>query len=374
MPSPYSLDYSLRWPLYFCRPSTWNRTRLPPRPLAHTFSSSAEDRPLKLLFLGDIMSLHGDRIVRLDPAVSSLLAGADLVIGNCEAPVMRRPLSGNTRNRFVFNMSHLYLRGIVEQMGVKPGRLLLSMANNHAFDQGEAGFASTQECFAELGIQPLGLWNGGAPPVVRVQVEGLAIGVAAWTHWMNIDEPRVDPGVWRNTHFDDLDAEELRQRHELDLVVAFPHWEYEFQHFPRRGTREFARRLNERHFKLIVGSHPHVVQPMEWFADGICAYCVGNFCGLGFAWAVKLVSLLEVYVGTRAANRGQVLGYRLHPFIQLHDGARVSLVPLEKTPAAKQAMWLQRLGLVYAPPTREPGWPEETSIRAGMPEFQGAIP
>lgn len=350
MPSPYPWHYTVRWPLYFYRPSVWNRTGLGRRPLAHTFASDAEDRPLRLLFLGDIMSLHRDRISRVDPAITALLSGADLVIGNCEAPVLRRPLSRETRNGFVFNMSHEYLRGIVEQLGVKPGRLLLSAANNHTFDQGEAGFRSTQECFAELGIQPLGLWNGGASPVVRVEVEGMAVGVVAWTHWMNIEPKRADPGVWRHTHVESLDAEELKRRHGLDVVVAFPHWEYEFQHFPSRSTRELARRLHARHFKLIVGCHPHVVQPMEWFEDGICAYSIGNFCGLGVAWAVKLISLLEVRVGTRGPNRGRVVGYALHPFIQLHEGEQVSLVPLEKTPAEKRAAWSERLGLVYGPP------------------------
>ncbi len=81
--------------------------------------------------------------------------------------------------------------------------------------------------------------------------------------------------------------------------------------------------------------------------------CVCNFCGLGVAWAVKLISLLEVRVGTRGAQRGRVVGYRLHPFIQLHEGERVSLVPLEKTPAQKREIWRERLGLVYAPPEQE---------------------
>lgn len=352
MPSPYPWHYSVRWPFYFYRPSIRNRTRLAPRPLEHTFLSDPQDQPLKIFFLGDIMSLHGDRIPRVDPAISSLLSGADLVIGNCEAPVTRRPLTKKTKNGFVFNMSHEYLRGVVEQLRVKPGRLLLSMANNHTFDQGEAGFHSTQDCFAELGIQPLGLWNGGVSPVVRASVEGMAIGVLAWTHWMNIDEPRTDPGVWRHTHLGGLDGDELKRRHALDLVVAFPHWEYEFQHFPHRATRDLAQQLNARKFNLIVGCHSHVVQPMEWFDDGLCAYSVGNFCGLGVAWAVKLVSLLEVRVGTRGVNRGRVTGYALHPFIQLHEGEQVSLVPLEKAPLARQDAWRARLGLVYAPPAR----------------------
>ncbi|MDC0708885.1 CapA family protein [Stigmatella sp. ncwal1] len=350
MPSPYPWHYTLRWPLYFYRPSIWNRTRIGTRPLEHSFFPHEDDAPLRLLFLGDIMSLHGDRISRLDPALTKLLSEADLVIGNCEAPVMRRPLSPVSRNGFVFNMSHEYLRGIVEQFEVKPGRLMLSVANNHTFDQGEAGYVSTQECFAELGIQPLGLWNGGTSPISRVEVRGMAVGVAAWTQWMNIEPERADPGVWRQSHVKDLDAEELKRRHALDLVVAFPHWEYEFQHFPHPSTREFARHLNARQFKLIVGCHPHVVQPMEWFDGGLCAYSIGNFCGLGVAWSVKLVSLLEVRVGTQGEFRGKVVGYRLHPFIQYHEGERISLLPLDKTPAVQRSAWEQRLGLVYAPP------------------------
>jgi poly-gamma-glutamate capsule biosynthesis protein CapA/YwtB (metallophosphatase superfamily) len=237
MPSPYPWRYAVRWPYYFCRPSTRNHTGLMRHPMSHAFVPDPGEQPLRLFFIGDIMSMHGDRVPKIDPALAELLRGADQVVGNCEAPVLRRPLQPDVRRSFVFNMSEAYLRGVVEQLGVPVERLALSMANNHAGDQGLAGWASTQECFHRLGITPLGRCGREASPLVSVKRKGLTLGLLAWTHWMNVEVFHDQPGVWRAEHVDGLNLEEVRQRHEVDLLVAFPHWEYEFQHFPREETR-----------------------------------------------------------------------------------------------------------------------------------------
>lgn len=361
MPSSslYPWHYQIRWPFYFMFPSTRNRTGLQGRPLRHVFSPEALSDSAKICFLGDIMVMHDDRIPRIDPALRALLRDADLLIGNCESPVLPRDLRAKVHYGFVFDMAETFLRGVLDQLGVHPDRIALSVANNHSGDQGKAALGTTVECFQRLGITPLGVWSATEPPVTHLVRGGLRIGVAAWTRWMNAEVFEDTPGVWRTQHVETFDFAEHQRREALDLVIAFPHWEYEFQHFPHRETRTLARRLNERGVRLIAGCHTHVLQPIEWFDDGICAYSVGNFCGQGVAWPVRLIPLLEVRIGRSGEHRGRVVAYETHLFFQRHEGQTISIVPFEEAPLWRRLRMRMRVRHLGAPgaPTRPQGQP-----------------
>jgi poly-gamma-glutamate synthesis protein (capsule biosynthesis protein) len=343
--SLYPWHYQIRWPLYFFFPSTWNRTRLRRRPVRHDFAPEVRD-VLKLFFIGDIMVMHDDRIPRIDPAIAELLRDADMLIGNCESPVLPRELKSKVHYGFVFDMAERFLRGVLDQLGVPPERVVLSVANNHSGDQGKEALEVTQQCFQRMGITPLGAWGQGVDPVVQLNCRGLRMGVAAWTHWMNAEVFGETPGVWRTRDIERFDFAAYQRRHGLDLLMAFPHWEYEFQHFPMAETRALARKLNADGVRLIVGCHPHVLQPIEWFDDGICAYSVGNFCGQGVSWPVKLIPILEVGIGLSGEHKGKVVRYQVHPFFQYHEGEQVSIVPFDKAPADRQARMKKRLRLL----------------------------
>jgi poly-gamma-glutamate capsule biosynthesis protein CapA/YwtB (metallophosphatase superfamily) len=346
----YPWHYAIRWPLYFFFPSTWNRTRLRRRPLSHDFEA-APGETLRVFFLGDIMVMHDDRIPRIHPAVAELLRGADMLIGNCESPVLPRERRPKIHYKFIFDMAEVFLGDVLDQLGVPRERIALSIANNHSGDQGKEALGITQECFQRLGITPLGAWDSSRPPVVQFEQRGLRFGVFAWTQWMNAEVFGDTPGVWRTKHIETFDFAEHKRREDLDLLIAFPHWEYEFQHFPNKETRALARKLNGQGVRLIVGAHPHTLQPLEWFDDGICAYSVGNFCGQGVAWPVKLISILEVKIGLEGPHRGRVVSYRVHPFLQLHEGEQISIVPLTFAPQERLSRLRRRLELLFeAPP------------------------
>src|SRR6187549_834740 len=114
MGSPYPWHYDLRWPFYHLRPSLRRHVALPRQPLAARFAAAPEDRGVdrarargadpdpdpdrdrdpdpdlcRVLLFGDLMGLSGDRVPTASPAIQQLFARADLVIGNCEAPLVR---------------------------------------------------------------------------------------------------------------------------------------------------------------------------------------------------------------------------------------------------------------------------------------------
>ena len=144
-------------------------------------------------------------------------------------------------------------------------------------------------------------------------------------------------------------------------MIGIPHWEYEFQHYPRWGSRHFARQLiNSIGFDLLVGSHPHTLFPMDAFQNGLCFYSLGNLVGQGIAWQVKLISILEVKLVTDPCIQGPdaitqnghsgILGYQLHFFVQSHhkDGS-IHIIPLEDTPIKTRNRMQQHICRIYRP-------------------------
>ncbi|TIX34952.1 MAG: metallophosphatase, partial [Mesorhizobium sp.] len=97
-----------------------------------------------LAFVGDISAVANRRAPDCDPAIAALLASADLVVGNCESPVVERPSAVlGTRLGTRHAMSERFLAEALAAAGISREKLVLSLANNHVLDQGIAGFDDT---------------------------------------------------------------------------------------------------------------------------------------------------------------------------------------------------------------------------------------
>ncbi|HMG23655.1 MAG TPA: CapA family protein [Kofleriaceae bacterium] len=350
--SPYPLWYTLLWPWFFRRPSTANRTGMPILPRRLQRAEAGGQPTIRLCAIGDILPMQRDRIPVFDPALQRLFATADLIVGTCEAAIGRPDCDPTTEYGFTFNMPAAYLRALIERSGAPPERWVLSAANNHSGDIGPDGLASTIGHLRAIGVHPLGARIEGEPPVAVIERHGLRIGLAGWTHWMNLPEPRA----WQTADILAVAWPELRASHRLDCLIGSGHWEYEWQHFPAAATRALARRLRGAGFDLLIGSHPHVLQPLEWIDHALCAYSLGNFCSdIGTGWtahppvAARMCNVLTIELGTEGAQRGRVVGYELHLFVQVDDGERVSLVPLADAPAQLRDPITARAAIVLAP-------------------------
>jgi poly-gamma-glutamate capsule biosynthesis protein CapA/YwtB (metallophosphatase superfamily) len=250
----------------------------------------------------------------------------------------------------MFNMPVEYLRGIIAASGAPPDRWALTLANNHVADVGARGPEVTCQRLRSIGVTPLGhRAQGDEHPLHVVRRHGLRLGLAAWTQWLNVD--RFAPGdarVWRLPEVVDLPWRRLREEHGLDALIGSTHWEYEWQHFPRKETRALAGALHRAGFDLLVGSHQHVLQSFERHAHGLTLYGMGNFCsGLGRAWPARMTSVAEIELGTRGADRGRVVAYQLHLFAQVNGGERIQLLPLERVPLPLRRRIRQRASKLF---------------------------
>ena len=105
--------------------------------------------------------------------------------------------------------------------------------------------------------------------------------------------------------------EDIRTAEEIaDVVVVFPHWGTEYMTSPSKHQQNFARQMAEAGADLIIGAHPHVVQPVEWItADNgnecLCYYSLGNYVST----QKDPISMLEnmAWVTFRKTDNGTII-------------------------------------------------------------------
>jgi poly-gamma-glutamate synthesis protein (capsule biosynthesis protein) len=340
--SNYPLAYKLSWLPRFLRPS------LDGNPGDFAPAAATVARPLKvqarLAFIGDISAVANHRPPKVDPAIRGALASADLVIGNCESPVVDRAYA---RWGTFFGIRHAMREGFLADSlaaaGIAREKLVLSIANNHALDQGADGFAQTLAALGRLGISIAG--KADRETVTR-QVGPLAIGFAAFTQWRNGAAADFTGRVATS-----LDLPRLAEwKDGVDMLCVLPHWDWEFRHFPRAESRVLARRFAEHGAGLIVGGHAHVVQPIEMIGSAMTAYGLGDFLGTAFArqpWPGRIGAILVVDVCAGDGLRAKIAAHRMQFFYRMRDGDHERLLPIEALEGSLRQRVVTRLSAIY---------------------------
>jgi poly-gamma-glutamate capsule biosynthesis protein CapA/YwtB (metallophosphatase superfamily) len=249
----------------------------PPEPPPPTYQAT-------LVAVGDIM-MHQDvkrsaeafGFDHLWAEVSPLLKAADVAFGNLETPVA--PAGGRPGVPFVFNAP-----AELPQALVAAGWTFVSTANNHAFDQGPKGIRETLERLDAVGLGHAGsgITRAEAEAPRILERNGLRIALLAFTDIFNVDLNGKPDAPWVRP-LDLADALPAIQavRPQVDAVVVSVHWGNEYQHQPSPRQREAARQLVAAGADVILGHHPHVLQPVAWVeAEGrraLVAFSLGNF-------------------------------------------------------------------------------------------------
>ena len=162
---------------------------------------------------------------------------------------------------------------------------VVSVANNHSYDQGHLGLQRTMVLLEDLGIAAVG---AAAEPAAAlhprlVRRRGWTVAILAATNPMNIQvsargHQRIFVArLWQEER---VIAAVERARSEADLVVLLLHWSHDFEPRPTRSQRALAHRLVNAGADFIVGTGPHVLQPVERLeserGEALVAYSLGN--------------------------------------------------------------------------------------------------
>ena len=217
--------------------------------------------------VGDVMlgRYVGKRVAREGMESASVgvhgeLSRADLVLGNLECAVTHAPFTKS--KRFLLRAEPSSIDAL-QRFGFGA----MSLANNHSRDCGLIGIRDTQKALRSVGVEPVG---PGLEPVF-LQRNGLKIGILGILDL---------PSHWESDASLDLTLKDLRSKE--DVVVVMVHWGLEGSHDALSSQTALAKKLARLGVDLVLGSHPHVLQPVSWlsgFGDRRClvAYSLGNF-------------------------------------------------------------------------------------------------
>ena len=196
--------------------------------------------------------------------VRECLSDADMTIANLETTVGRykdRPYSGYPQ----FNSPPEILYAL-RWAGVD----MLTLANNHMLDRWFDGLKNTVDWVEDYGFRHVGAYptrEARSAPVI-CEVNGIRIGFLAYTESANTMENYSSPDVREYAvpflHSADIAGDVKRLRDAgAEFVICFPHWGIEYAALPGANQKAWANALCGAGVDVIIGSHPHVLQPWE---------------------------------------------------------------------------------------------------------------
>lgn len=212
-------------------------------------------------------------------AAAGALSAADVSFANLETPIA--PDHEKVLASKIFNGPPALLDAL-RGAGVD----VVSFANNHVYDQGRTGFTETLARLEDSGLAWVGAGaTAEAAMAPRIfEVNGLKLGLIGSSRVFNANhnkEPDLPSVFAYDADAIASSAAEARAQG-ADLVVLSMHWGVEYRHAQRDWEIRIGHQLLEAGVDVILGHHPHVLQPVEVYetADGrttVVAWSLGNF-------------------------------------------------------------------------------------------------
>lgn len=248
----------------------------------------AQER-VTLLFVGDLMQ-HEAQIQAARTSdggydysdcfrhVKDEISRADIAVANLEVTLGGKPYRGYPS----FSAPDEFLYAARDA-----GFDVLLTANNHCLDKGRRGLERTVLMLDSLHIPHAGTYVSSDERAQRypllVEKNGIRIVLLAYTYATNGLTPTAPHVV---NYIDKAQMEEdilAARRMNPDVIIACMHWGVEYRSLPEQAERELADWLIAQGVDHVIGSHPHVLQPMEVRTDGhlydkhLVVYSLGNF-------------------------------------------------------------------------------------------------
>lgn len=159
-------------------------------------------------------------------------------------------------------------------------------ANNHCLDKGRKGVERTIQILDSIQVKHLGTYTNEEKrnihyPMIIVK-NGIRIGMLNYTYGTNdiaVQAPNIVNLINKKQILTDID---ILKRMKPDIIIANMHWGEEYKLKPNAEQKSLADFLIKNGVRLVIGSHPHVVQPMDIQQKGdsienIIVYSLGNF-------------------------------------------------------------------------------------------------
>ena len=261
------------------------------------------EEAVTLLFAGDV--LLSDHVLNayqsgggitgvVDQNLLEEIQKADLFMVNEEFPFSTRGEAAPDK-QYTFRLPPERV-SIFQEMGID----LVTLANNHALDFGTDALVDTLDTLDGAGISHVGAGRNleEAKKPVIVELQGKTIGflgasrVIPETSW-NASSSKPGMLVTYDPSMTIQEIEKLDQN--CDYVVVYVHWGIERAAHPEEYQRAMGKQYIDAGADLVVGSHPHVLQGIEYYKGKPIIYSLGNFV---FGSSIPRTALLKAELGS----------------------------------------------------------------------------
>lgn len=268
-----------------------------------------EKNKASLIFTGDVLLSHyvlnnynafGIEGV-LDDGMLQALKESDVTIINQEFPFSTRGTQAEDK-QFTFRVDPAYV-SVLKEMGAD----MAAIANNHILDYGDEALLDTMDTLDEAGILYAGAGKDKerAAQLQVMEAGGLRIGMLAASRVIPVAEWNIDnhqPGVFCTYDPASLLARIRESKKECDYLFVYVHWGIERNTMPEEYQKNMARQYIDAGADAVIGSHPHVLQGIEFYKEKPIFYSLGNFI-FNQEIAQTMAVQLEVEKGKTTAVR-----------------------------------------------------------------------
>lgn len=162
---------------------------------------------------------------------------------------------------------------------------IVSMANNHTLDRGEKAIKNAIKHWNKIGILYTGSYASvkDRKEIRTIEQNGISVAFLAYTYGTNgIRPPSGKPYLVNYIDRELIKNDILAAKKEADAVVVSIHFGNEYERYPSNDQLALSSDIAEAGADLILGHHPHVLQPLEWIETSddrkvLVAYSLGNF-------------------------------------------------------------------------------------------------
>ncbi|MBS2969126.1 CapA family protein [Metabacillus sp. KIGAM252] len=168
---------------------------------------------------------------------------------------------------------------------INAGIDIVNMANNHTLDKGPGGIYNAITYYEKKGLTYIGAYKNTRDSLTPrvINKNGIKFGFLGYTYGTN----GIPVPSGKRFLVNLMDVEKMKRdikeiKPLSDFVIVSVHWGMEYQRFPNEDQERIAAILADAGTDVIIGHHPHVLQPMEWIAGKngrrtLVVYSLGNF-------------------------------------------------------------------------------------------------
>lgn len=202
-------------------------------------------------------------------------------------------------------------------------------ATNHALDKGRRGLENCLSFWAENYPETVVLGINGSKEaqesIYVYEENGIRIAILNYTYGTNgISMPETMPYAV-NLLEEEKVVQDLQRAEEIaDFVIVCPHWGTEYQRKPSAEQEKWVKLFAENGVDLVIGTHPHVIEPVEWYGEEeegmLVYYSLGNFVNwtsdTGEGTADRMLGCMaEVTIGRDMDGEVEITKYNAEPLV-----------------------------------------------------------